>query len=221
MTFVVEREDGWIAVEQMAHYFAPVRRWIDAEREIVRSARGRVLDAGAGAGRVAVHLQTRGHEVLAIDTSPGSVRVSRELGVRHAEVRAVSSIRAADGPFDTFAFFGNNLGLLRDVRHGPWLLRRLRAAAAPGARVIGSIRDPYRTDDPDALGYQARNRERGRMAGQMRFRLRYRSHRSAWFDYMAMSLPELTSIAEAGGWSVERVADDGGPRYGVVLASTG
>ena len=59
------------------------------------------------------------------------------------------------------------------------------------------------------------------MAGQMRFRLRYRSHRSPWFDYMAMSLPELTSIAEAGGWSVERVADDGGPRYGVVLASTG
>lgn len=220
MTFVVEREDGWLAVEQMAHYFEPHRRWIAPERDVVRAARGRVLDAGSGVGRVALHLQARGHDVVAIDTSPGAVQVSRDLGV-DAQVRTVSSITSADGPFDTFVFFGNNLGLLRDVRHGPWLLRRLRAAAAPGARLVGSIRDPYRTDDPDALAYQAWNRERGRMAGQMRFRLRYRSHRSAWFDYMAMSLPELTSIAEAGGWAVERVADDDGPRYGVVLASTG
>ncbi|HYJ60158.1 MAG TPA: methyltransferase domain-containing protein [Actinomycetota bacterium] len=205
----------------MARYFAPARRWIDAEREVVRSARGMVLDAGAGVGRVALHLQDRGHDVVAIDTSPGAIRVCRELGVRRAEVRAVSSVRTADGPFDTFAFFGNNLGLLRDDRHGPWLLRRLRAAATPDARLIGSIRDPYRTDDPDALAYHERNRERGRMAGQTRFRLRYRSHRSAWFDYAAMSLPELTAIAAAGGWHVDRVADDGGPRYGVVLSVAG
>ena len=221
MTFVVERDDGWVAVEEMAKYFAPPRRWIEAEREIVRSARGLVLDAGAGVGRVALHLQDRGHDVLAVDTSPGSIDVCRKRGVRRAEVRAVSSVRAADGPFDTFAFFGNNLGLLRDERHGAWLLRRLRAAGTPDARLIGSIRDPYRIDDPDALAYHERNRRRGRMAGQTRFRLRYRSHRSTWFDYCLMSLPELTAIASAGGWRVDHVADDGGPRYGVVLSVAG
>ena len=36
-----------------------------------------------------------------------------------------------------------------------------------------------------------------------------------------MSLPELTAIATAGGWHVDQVADDGGPRYGVVLSVAG
>jgi SAM-dependent methyltransferase len=205
----------------MAHYFDPVRRWIAPERAVARQARGRVLDVGAGAGRVALYLQERGHEVVAIDTSEGALEVCRDRGVRRTSLRAVSSIRAADGPFDTFAFFGSNLGLLRDRRHGPWLLRRLRAAAAPSATIIGSTRDPYRTDDLDALAYHERNQARGRMGGQVRFRLRYLGHRSGWFDYLAMSLPELEAIAADGGWRVDEIVDDGEPRYGVMLVPAG
>jgi SAM-dependent methyltransferase len=218
---VIERDDGFTFVEDMAHYFDPVRRWIDAEREVVRHARGRILDVGAGAGRVALHLQDRGHEVVAIDTSEGALEVCRARGVGVTELRGVSSMRAADGPFDTFAFFGSNLGLLRDRRHARWLLRRLRAAGGASPRIVGSTRDPYRTDDLDALEYHERNRSRGRMGGQVRFRLRYLGSRSGWFDYLAMSLPELESIAADGGWRVEHIADGGSPRYGVVLAPAG
>jgi hypothetical protein len=154
---------------------------------------------------------------VSIDTSEGAVEVCRARGVRDARLAAASSIRAGDGPFDTFVLFGSNLGLLRDRRHGPWLLRRFRAAGGAAPRIVGSTRDPYRTDDPAALAYQAANRARGRMSGQIRFRLRYLGHRSGWFDYLAMSLPELEAITSDGGWRVAEVADEGDPRYAVVL----
>ena len=67
---VIEREDGFFEAEKAAAYFAPFRSWFDAERQVLRHVRGRVLDVGVGAGRVALELQQRGHEVVGIDVSP-------------------------------------------------------------------------------------------------------------------------------------------------------
>lgn len=214
---MVERSDGYTMVEDVGKYFHPASRWLACEREIVRHARGRVLDIGVGAGRVALHLQERRHDVVAIDTSEGAIEVCTARGVRDARLRSVSSLRDADGPFDTYVLFGNNLGLLRDRRHAPWLLRRLRAAGGPSVRILGATRDPYRTEDPAHLRYHAANRAGGRMGGQGRLRLRYLEHRSAWFDYLFLSLPELEAVADEGGWKVAEVADDGEPLYAVML----
>jgi 2-polyprenyl-3-methyl-5-hydroxy-6-metoxy-1,4-benzoquinol methylase len=68
---IVERDDGWLDVSRGAPaYFAPFAKWPTCERQAMSQVRGRVLDVGCGAGRVALHLQARGHEVVAIDLSP-------------------------------------------------------------------------------------------------------------------------------------------------------
>ena len=74
---IVERDDGFIQCATLS-YFAPVRHWVAVERRALRFARGRVLDVGVGAGRVALEVQARGREVVAIDVSPGAVEVARE-----------------------------------------------------------------------------------------------------------------------------------------------
>ena len=81
---IVERDDGFINASGFgpAAYFAPFRRWPKAERAAMRSVNGRVLDVGCGAGRVALHLQERGHDVVAIDLSPLAVEVARRRGVK-------------------------------------------------------------------------------------------------------------------------------------------
>ena len=212
----VERSDGRIMLDIGIDYLAPARRWVPEERAAIRRAKGRVLDVGCGAGRVALHLQD-GHEVVAIDVSPGAVALSRERGVRDARELAASQVRVADGPFDTIVMYGNNLGLLRDARHAKWLLRRFARATTDGALLLGGTLDPYRTEDPSHLAYQAENRGRGRMSGQIRLRIRFNDLATPWFDYLFVSKDELAMLVEDTGWRLADTVDDGSAQYVAVL----
>src|SRR5262249_1047691 len=134
-TEIVERDDGFIATSRYgpAVYFAPLRRWVKAERQAMRLLRGRVLDVGCGAGRGAAPLQERGHEVVAIDLSPLAVEVSRRRGVRDTRELPVTRVGHELGRFDTIVMFGNNFGLMGSRRRAPWLLRRFGSIANDGA----------------------------------------------------------------------------------------
>src|SRR5204863_4388583 len=79
---VVERDDGCVFTGDPSYYLAPFRRWWPQERRAMRYVRGRVLDVGCGAGRVSLHLQERGLDVVGIDVSPLAVQVARHRGRR-------------------------------------------------------------------------------------------------------------------------------------------
>src|SRR5262245_54473080 len=98
---IMERDDGLIYCGDPADYFAPYRRWPTTEKRAMRFVRGRVLDVGCGAGRVSLHLQTRGHDVVAIDESPLAIAVVIRRGVRQAEVRSLADLDGSLGRFDT------------------------------------------------------------------------------------------------------------------------
>ena len=54
---IVERDDGLAAVSSgPPTYMAPFKDWPPHQKKAIRLARGRVLDIGCGAGRVALHL---------------------------------------------------------------------------------------------------------------------------------------------------------------------
>jgi SAM-dependent methyltransferase len=217
----IERDDGWVEGDDGSNYLAPPRGWGANERTAIRLARGRVLDAGCGAGRVALHLQDRGLDVVAVDVSAGAIEVCRGRGVSDARAMAIEGIRASDGPFDTVVMYGNNIGLLRDAVHARWLLRRLHRATTPGAAIIGGTVDPYDTAEPAHVAYHARNRRRGRMGGQIRLRVRYQERATPWFDYLFLSREELEAIAHDAGWRVDAVFDrEAGPAYVAVLRKT-
>jgi SAM-dependent methyltransferase len=216
---VVERDGGLINASSFgpAAYFAPFRRWPKAERRALRYARGRVLDVGCGAGRVALELQERGHEVVGIDLSPLAVEVSRRRGVRDARELPVTRVSGELGLFDTIVMFGNNFGLMGSRRRAPWLLRRFRSLTNEGARILAESVNPYTTDKPEHLAYHQRNRRRGRMAGQLRIRIRHGTYSTPWFDYLLASPEEMAELAEGTGWELARVIDEGEHVYVGVL----
>jgi 2-polyprenyl-3-methyl-5-hydroxy-6-metoxy-1,4-benzoquinol methylase len=68
---IIERDDGFVDLDGgPAVYFEDYPKWATIERRAMRYVRGDVLDIGCGAGRVALYLQERGHEVTGIDVSP-------------------------------------------------------------------------------------------------------------------------------------------------------
>lgn len=221
MLEIVERDDGFILASRFGPdaYLAPYRRWPSRQRRAMRLARGRVLDVGAGAGRVALHLQKKGLDVVAIDASPGAVKACRKRGVKKARVLRIEDVDDSLGLFDTVVMYGNNLGLLASKSKGRKLLRRLHKITTDRGRIIGEILDPYPGAPPIHRAYHARNRKRGRMAGQIRIRIRYRDVATPWFDYLFLSRPELEELARGTGWRLVRTyEDDDGARAGLYIA---
>jgi SAM-dependent methyltransferase len=202
---IVERDDGFIAASRL-NYFAPVAQWPTAERRALRWARGRVLDVGVGAGRVALELQSRGRSVVGIDVSPGAVEVARRRGVRDVRLLAFETVDESLGSFDAMVMFGNNFGLFGSPSRARRLLRKLRPLAA---RIVAASNDPGATEDPAHLAYQDRNRKLGRMPGQLRLRVRYRDLAGPWFDYLIVSPEEMASIIEGTGWRIRRLIKGG------------
>ncbi len=210
---IIERDDGYLDAARM-DYFAPVRRWPPVERRALRWVRGRVLDVGVGAGRVALELQKRGREVVGIDISPGAVEVARRRGVRDVRLLALEDVDESLGRFDTVVMYGNNFGLFGSRAKARRLLRRLRPLVD---RIVAASNDPYGTDDPAHVAYQARNRERGRMSGQLRLRVRHRDLVGRWFEYLIVSPEELEEIVAGTGWEIRRLVQDEGSYYVAVL----
>ena len=202
---IVERDDGFIAASRL-NYFAPVAQWPTAERRALRWVRGRVLDVGVGAGRVALELQSRGRSVVGIDVSPGAVEVARQRGVRDVRLLAFEDLDELLGHFGAMVMFGNNFGLFGSPSKARRLLQRLRPLVS---RIVAASNDPAATDDPAHLAYQERNRERGRMPGQLRLRVRYRDLNGPWFDYLIVSPEEMASIIEGTDWRIRRLIQGG------------
>ncbi len=200
---VIERDDGWVDALAASRYFGDIEAWVPIERDAIGRAGDRVLDVGAGAGRISLFLQERGTDVVALDVSPGAVDVCRRRGVAATFTGTVFDLASAQPePFDTFVYFGNNLGLLGSPEGAAAMLAALGDLARPGARVIGTLIDPYDTADPAHLDYHERNRARGRMPGQIALRIRYRQYATPWKDLLWVSLEELEAITAPLGWTL-------------------
>jgi SAM-dependent methyltransferase len=200
-THVIERDDGSVGSDGAHLYFSEIGDWFAVEESVPERVHGRVLDIGAGGGRFAIELQNRGHDVVALDVSAGCLEVCRRLGVNKTYLGTVFDLAAEEPePFDTFLLMGHNYGLLAGPEHAPRFLDALRTMAAPGAKIIGTNREPLATEDPMHLAYHQMNRDRGREPAQMTIRVRWRNLVTPWFDYWFLPLQQLAELAAQCGW---------------------
>ncbi|HWS37207.1 MAG TPA: class I SAM-dependent methyltransferase [Actinoplanes sp.] len=214
---VIERDDGLINGAPAEHYLSEPDEWRPFDHRAVGLCRGRALDIGAGAGRIALELQNRQIAVTALDTSLGAIEVARRRGVRDTVLATVDEFSRATVRYDTFLLLGNNLGLLESPERAPVLLAALARLAAPGARIVAQGTDPYGTTDPLHVAYHRDNRARGRLGGQLRLRLRYREVATDWFDYLNCSAGELRALLDGTGWRLKSIDDRDHPYYLAVM----
>jgi SAM-dependent methyltransferase len=206
---IVERDDGYFDVSGGPEvYFAPYEAWPEHQQRAIQLAKGRVLDAGCGAGRVCLHLQNQGLGVLGIDISPLALEVCRLRGVKNLKLISLADVSPQLGSFDTIILFGNNFGLLAGFEEGRRILKNLHALTSPEAVILAESNDRNQTREPAHLAYQKWNHERGRMPGQLRLRVRFKQYASPWFDYLIVTKDEMQAMVAGSGWKIERFLDE-------------
>jgi SAM-dependent methyltransferase len=204
---VYERDDGFIDVGAGPELFlADSRGWPAPERQAMRFVRGGVIDVGCGGGRVALHLQERGHGVVALDASPLAVKATRLRGVEETWCMSIDALTEHIGALDTVVLFGNNFGILGTPERSRKVLTAWAKRMPSGARILAESTSPYSGGAPgiDRRYYQ-RNRAHGRLPGQARLRVRYRDWATPWFWWFFASPREMAQIVRGTGWHQSRV----------------
>ena len=210
-----ERDDGHIQVyDHPRWYFTPYEEWDPHLQKSMKYIRGSTLDIGCGAGRVTLHIQQNGVNVVGIDHSPLAIRICRERGIKDARLLPITQVSANRlGMFDSIVMMGNNFGLFGSRKRARSLLRRFYRMTTVHGRILAETTDPYAADDPVHLAYLARNRARGRMGGQFRHRERYRKLKGPWFDWLFVSRDEMREIVAGTGWVVRKFIEPEGDQY--------
>ena len=124
-----------------------------------------------------------------------------------AEVLAIEEVSHRVNSFDTVLMMGNNFGLFRNPEKARVILERFHKMTTSDAVIIASSNDVYKTTNPLHLNYQESNRERGRMSGQISFRVRFRQYSTPWYDYLMVSKNEMEEMLRETGWNVKEYVD--------------
>lgn len=216
---IIERDDGFIDLSSGAPaYFADFKNWPDIERQAIKLAEGKILDIGAGAGRISLYLQKKGQNVIAIDNSPLAIKVCKKRGVKQAKVLPIEQINKFNpSTFNTVIMFGNNFGLFGSFKKARLLLKYIYKITKPQALILAESNDVYKINDLAHLSYHVLNKKRGRMPGQLRIRVRFKKFIGDWFDYLLVSKNEMKNILKGTGWRVKRFIDSSGSVYIAVI----
>lgn len=207
---IVERDDNLITAGKLGGraYMSEHRNWFGAEKEAIKYAKGKILDIGCGAGRHSLYLQKKGFDVVGIDNSPLAIKVCKERGLKRAKLMSIDEVgKFKPNSFNTILMMGNNLGLLGSFKKVKSLLRKFHKITTDDALIIAQTTGTYTTKDPIHLRYHKFNIKRGRMAGQLRLRVRHKNLVGSWFDYLLVSKKELKEILEGTGWKLKRTIE--------------
>jgi 2-polyprenyl-3-methyl-5-hydroxy-6-metoxy-1,4-benzoquinol methylase len=203
---IIERDDGFIEAAEIKRYFTKPNEFSTSEKKILNMAKGRVLDVGCGAGRHAIYLQQKGLDVTGIDNSPGAIKVSKLRGLKKTKLLPIEDVdKFNENSFDTVIMMGNNFGLFGTPTKAKQLLKKFYKVVSPNGQIIAENFDPHKTKNPVHLAYHKKNKQQGKLAGEITMRLRHSINTGGWFQYLFVSIPELKEIVKDTGWKVDKI----------------
>ena len=170
--------------------------WEPEERQLVNLVQdGPVLDLGAGAGRSALHLQERGMQVTAVESSPGAAEVCRRRGVRDVRESDLND-PPSDHRWRALLLLCGNVGLGGSWEGNRRLLSRLAEISHPDAVLLA-----------DSVNYTGR--------AEIGLRIHYGNVVTPWWRQRNVAAHEVEDLVRDTGWRVDRhhEADNGFDHY--------
>jgi len=165
------------------------------EQKAVSLAKGKVLDAGCGAGSHALYLQEKGLDVTAIDLSPGAIEVCKLRGVQHAKAMDILNVSEK---FDTILLLMNGSGIFQNLASAPKYLNHLKSLLNPGGQILIDSSDLIYMFDEDEDGGVWVTGDRD-YYGELTFKMSYKGESSETFDWLYLHFELLKELSlEAG-----------------------
>ncbi|MBC8394554.1 MAG: hypothetical protein H8E17_18545, partial [Deltaproteobacteria bacterium] len=147
-----------------------------------------------------------------------AIEVCKQRGLKNALNNSISEIhKFKPNSFDTILMLGHNFGLFCSPKKAEILLKKMKRISSPQAYIIAESNDLYKTDNPVHLEYYQLNRNRGRMAGQLRMRIRYKNFIGKWFDYLFVSKTEMINFFKNSGWKIIQFIDSENSSYIAII----
>lgn len=176
----------------------------ELEQVALSMCSGKILDIGAAAGVHATYLQNNGHEIEAIDISPGSVAHMQSKGIR---ARQQNFFELESGQYDTLLLLMNGLGIAGTLANlDATLIHAKKLVTAHGKIICDSTDIKYLYEDNNGGMWVDLSSE---YYGDFHFQMRYKNHSSDWFDWLYVDFDHLKKAAERTGWRAEqRYLDD-------------
>jgi len=192
-------------------FFRNINDFNELETYALSLARGKVLDAGAGAGAFSLALQERGLAVTALEISEQACEVMRKRGVD--DVRNGSLENFTGETYDTILFMMNGLGLfgtLDGLRSG---LKQVSGLLKPGGMIIADssdIRYLYESALPEDFYF-----------GEINYQYIYHRRPGDWFKWIYIDQKTLKYTAREAGLHCQIVFEGDKDHYLVVMRVSG
>ncbi len=160
---------------------------------------GEILDVGAGSGCHSLALQKAGHDVTALDISPGCMDVMDTQGVKK---RIFDSLFNLDNQrFNTMLMLMNGIGICGSIEGLNYFFQHIRGILCRGGQVLADSTDlaamhvqlPLVPDESCAY------------YGETQFIMSYKGNSSDPFDWLYIDYATLAFYAEFHGWRCEQI----------------
>jgi SAM-dependent methyltransferase len=193
-------EDDSIPVKYLFRKFYEMP---ELEQKALLICKGRVLDAGAGAGSHALYLQNKGVEVTAIDISPNACMAMQQRGIQQVE-NVDFFMFEPEEKFDTILLLMNGIGFVGKVDRFPLFFQKAKALLKPGGQIVLDSTDvKYLFDEEDTHHLLE---EMNHYYGEIEYRMSYKKSMGDAFNWLFIDERLLHQLAMNNGFHFERLA---------------
>lgn len=186
------------------HFFRTLEMMSPLEKRALDLCRGKILDAGAGAGCHALELQKRSFRAVALEKSELACRVMTDRGVEH--VMTGDIMDHSGESYDTILMLMNGAGLAGTLAGLERMLAHLKTLLAPGGQILMDSTDImylFREED-GSLWVDLAN---DNYYGEMTYTIQYRNIKGDPFPWLFVDFETLSQYAAEQGFSAEPVME--------------
>lgn len=196
-TLLVHTSYGEIETMPASVFFRSYSQMPDIEQYMLGLCKGKVLDAGAGAGSHSLWLQTQGLEVWAVDISPLATDVMKQRAVHHA---VCADIFTFDGhKFDTILLIMNGIGIAQNIEKLKELLNHFKTLLNPGGQILLDSCDVSYLEEANIYS---------RYIGEVTYQFEYRGEKGTPFEWLYLDIAELQKITNRAGWHCQIIYEE-------------